>query len=219
MKLKRVRGQSEAIAAQRLESRVLPEVDLRSRQLIKDANNRLQTDLKNRHAEGRRSSGRCPRSFQSAYLRLSAEIAGPDELAGDVTNPQEKRRRTGVAHARIAANNAIKHLNFAGKTMNDAEIHSELESYLTLLAGRPIKIGDKGRQRRPRTRRASSCSIKKTRSGSRSRTANHLVIRAGFKQEGKEDIPTQVITVPLQLSVKGNHVWSIGERCNRLCGI
>src|SRR5262249_46262362 len=33
-----------------------------------------------------------------------------------------------------------------------------------------------------------------------------LVLRAGIKQEGKEDIPPQLITVPLRLSVKGNQV-------------
>jgi hypothetical protein len=33
-----------------------------------------------------------------------------------------------------------------------------------------------------------------------------LVLRAGIKQEGKEDIPTQSITVPLRLSVKGNQI-------------
>ena len=33
-----------------------------------------------------------------------------------------------------------------------------------------------------------------------------LVLRAGIKQEGKEDIPTQSITVPLRLTVKGNQV-------------
>jgi hypothetical protein len=33
-----------------------------------------------------------------------------------------------------------------------------------------------------------------------------LILRAGIKQEGKEDIPTQSITVPLRLSVKGNQV-------------
>jgi len=33
-----------------------------------------------------------------------------------------------------------------------------------------------------------------------------LVLRAGIKQEGKEDIPTQTITVPLRLSVKNGQV-------------
>ncbi len=32
------------------------------------------------------------------------------------------------------------------------------------------------------------------------------MLRAGIKQEGKEDIPTQSITVPLRLTVKGNQV-------------
>ena len=32
------------------------------------------------------------------------------------------------------------------------------------------------------------------------------MLRAGIKQEGKEDIPTQSITVPLRLTVKGNRV-------------
>ena len=47
----RRRGESEAIAAERLQSRVVPEVDARVDELIQDANSRLHTDLHKRLRE------------------------------------------------------------------------------------------------------------------------------------------------------------------------
>jgi len=199
------RGQSEAIAAQRLESRVLPELDLRVDDMIKDANTRLQNDLRKRLGEGGVLPADVRARSNASYLRFSAQILGPGELAGDVTTPAgESSAGLLIRLHETLLNNAVNRMKFAGQTMTDAQVQAELERYLTLLTGRAIKLGNK-----KATSDKTSMLVFDKEDPIRFTIDNgdiDLVIRAGFKQEGKEDIPTQMITVPLHLSVQGDHV-------------
>jgi hypothetical protein len=239
------RGESEAIAAERLQSRVLPEVDARVDKLIQDANSRLHKDLQKRLKD----AGVYPESVRAStnqtYLRLSAEIADKQELAGDMAPSigYEQAALVLQLHESLLTNGAHR-MKFAGQTMTDAQVKAELERFLTLLAGRKIEIGKTGvsptaspmrpvgpgatppvppapgsQPPAPAPAPAPAAASQEPADNSqlvfdkddpiRFTIENgelNLVLRAGIKQEGKEDIPTQSITVPLRLSVKGNQV-------------
>jgi hypothetical protein len=227
------RGESEAIAAERVQSRVLPEVDSRVDQLIRDADSRLHKELHKRLKEAGLYPEAVHASSNQTYLRLSAEIGNKDELGGD-TAPATGYEPSGLVlqlHESLLTN-AAHRMKFAGQTMTDAQVKAELERFLTLLAGRKIEIG-KTAAAAPSTFKAvppgpaakapapapapaaadnsaeTGLLVFDTQDPIRFTIENgeiSLVLRAGIKQEGKEDIPTQSITVPLRLTVKGNQV-------------
>jgi hypothetical protein len=227
------RGESEAIAADRLQTRVLPEVDARVDKLIQDANSRLHTQLHKRLREaGVYPSVVRARSNQT-FLRLSAEIADKQELAGDMA-PNMGYENAGLVlqlHESLLTNSAHR-MKFAGQSLTDAQVKAELERYLTLLVGRKVELG-KSLAKSPTVplkpvppapgapAKAPAPAPAAENSGDNSLMVFDkddpirftiengeisLILRAGIKQEGKDDIPTQSITVPLRLTVKGNQV-------------
>jgi hypothetical protein len=233
----RRRGESEAIAADRIQTRVLPEVDTRVDKLIQDANSRLHKDLHKRLREAGVYPTAVRATSNQTFLRLSAEIADKQELAGDVA-PSIGYEKAGLVlqlHESLLTNGA-RRMKFAGQSMTDAQVKAELERFLSLLAGRKIEIGKTGVSAPPTAFKkvppgpsapgakpapAPAPAPAEEQSGDNSLLVFDkddpirfsiengevsLVLRAGIKQEGKEDIPAQSITVPLRLSVKGNQV-------------
>jgi hypothetical protein len=233
----RRRGESEAIAADRIQTRVLPEVDSRVDKLIQDANSRLHKDLHKRLREAGLYPTAVRATSNQTFLRLSVEIADKQELAGDMA-PSIGYEKAGLVlqlHESLLTNGAHR-MKFAGQSMTDAQVKSELERFLSLLAGRKIEIGKSMVKSPPVPLRPvppgppapgapaaapAPAPAPVAESGDNSLLVFDkddpirftiengevsLVLRAGIKQEGKEDIPTQTITVPLRLSVKGNQV-------------
>jgi hypothetical protein len=226
------RGESEAIAADRLQTRVLPEVDARVDKLITDANSRLHRELHRRLREAGVYPAAVRARSNQTFLRLSAEIADKQELAGD-TAPSIGYENAGLVlqlHESLLTN-AVHRMKFAGQSLTDAQVKAELERFLSLLAGRKVEIGKslaksppvplKPVPPAPGTAPAPAPAAAPENSGDNSLLVFDsndpirftiengeisLVLRAGIKQEGKEDIPTQTITLPLRLTVKGTQV-------------
>jgi hypothetical protein len=222
------RGESEAIAGERLRSRVLPDFDARVDQLIQKADENLRYDLRKRlRVAGVLPSAVRARSNQS-YLRLSAEIAGPDELAGDMGNPAgESGAGLILSLHESLLNNAINQMKIAGQTMTDAQVAAELQRYLSLLAGRPLDFAAAAKKlaaAQASMPGAPPAPAKPQPAKDEQKNSKFvfdqedpirfsiddgqikLVIRAGFKQEGQPDVPTQEITVPLRLVADGGHL-------------
>ncbi len=231
------RGESEAIAGERIQSRVLPEVDARVDKLIQDTNSRLHSELHKRLKEAGLYPAAIHASTNQSFLRLSAEIADKTELGGDVA-PSTGYEPAGLVlqlHETLLTN-AARRMKFAGQTMTDAQVKAELERFLSLVAGRKIEIGKMAAATptpfKPAGPVPPAPGAKPAPAPAPAPAANEgsgdnsqlvfdkddpirftiengelsLVLRAGIKQEGKEDIPTQSITVPLRLTVKGNRV-------------
>jgi hypothetical protein len=228
------RGESEAIAADRVQSRVLPEVDSRVDKLIQDANSRLHSQLQRRLKEAGIYPVAVRARSNQTFLRLSAEIADKQELAGDMA-PSIGYENAGLVlqlHETLLTN-AAHRMKFAGQSLTDAQVKTELERFLSLLVGRKVEIGKSMAKSAPVPLKpvppapgsapapapAPAAAPESTGDNSllvfdsndpiRFTIENgevSLILRAGIKQEGKEDIPTQSITVPLRLSVKGNQV-------------
>lgn len=221
------RGQSEAIASQRIQTRVLPAMDARVDQLIQQVDERLRYDLRKRL----RVAGVLPTAVRAksnqAYMRLSAEVASPDDLAGDAGNPTtDGGAGLVISMHESLLNNAANQMKFAGQTMTDAQVSAELERYLSLLTGRKIDFAAAAKQMAAaQAQMPGAAALPKPPEQSEAQKNSKfvfdkedplhftvddgqikLVIRAGFKQEGQEDIPTQEITVSLKMVAMGGRM-------------
>ncbi len=204
------RGQSEAIAADRVRSKVLPEfnqeVDGKVADLNKDLEEKLNAKLREKDLMPSATNYRTTEEDLRANLRLMAdrELAGGD-------GPFVSVPSTGfvVALHETLLNNSLDRLKFAGRTMSDKEVATEIEKSFSDLLGRqfnPTKKIDAAAEgsSEPAT------FIFPDKDPIRIRLNNGqltLVLRAGLKQgAGEEDIPTQEITVPLMFSIDGTQL-------------
>ncbi len=197
-----MRGESEAIAAGRLRDRVLPpfntEVDKEFRDFNPDISERLAA-LRELNLYPDAKSW----STTDSELKVSTRLMAAGELGGSEPSPAMYlgRGMTVLLHDSLM-NNYADRLELAGKSMTDDEIKAKIEGQLTKLLGREVKFSD------DKPAAADESSIKTIVFDAADPLRMHaddgslvLTIRAGFKQEGKEDIPTQIITLPLKFSV------------------
>jgi hypothetical protein len=230
------RGESEAEAAQRLQSRVIPDFDARVDEMIQKADQQLKYDLRKRL----RLAGVLPTAVRArsndSYLRLSAEVIGEDELGGDEGNPGSSMGAGLVISIHESLlNNAVNQMKFAGQTMTDKQVSAELERFLSLLLGRKVDFAAMAKQMAAAQAAAQAntpgapqappqAPAKAPEQSAQQKNSQFvfdkddpirftiddgevkLVIRAGFKQEGQEDVPTQEITVPLKFVAQAGRV-------------
>ena len=204
------RGQSEAIAADRVRSKVLPEfnqdVDSKIGDLNKDLEEKVNAKLREKDLMPSATNYRTTEDDLRANLRLMAdrELAGGD--GPFVTVPS-----TGfvVALHESLLNNSLDRLKFAGRTMTDKELAGEIEKSFSDLLGRPINATQKIESAAEGTKEPATF-IFPDKDPIRIRLNNGqltLAIRAGLKQKaGEDDIPTQEITVPLMFRVEGTEL-------------
>jgi hypothetical protein len=241
------RGESEAIASQRIQTKVLPEMDARVEKLIEQTNEKLNSDLRKRlGGAGVLPSNVIARS-NDAYLRLSAEVGGPGDLSGDTGNPAiETGAGLVISIHESLLNNAVGQMKFAGQTMTDAQVTAELERFLSQVAGRKVDFTEAAKKmaaaQAAALAQAQAAALaqaqaagmppgaaanlpggvppaaKKPEQSPEQKNSQFvfdqndpirftiddgeikLVIRAGFKQQGQPDVPTQEITVSLRLA-------------------
>jgi hypothetical protein len=204
-----LRPQSEAIAASRVQDNVLPkfnaEVDkefgvtgsfnpkvaerldaLRELQLYPDAKSWSTTD---------------------SELRVMSRLMSASELGGSDPNPALVLGRgvTILLHESMM-NNAADRLDVKGQTLTDEQLKTRLEQTLTKLLGREVKF----KNDKPADAEESAKSLVFAQNDpirfQVSDGALNITLRAGLKQEGKEEIPTQSITIPLKFSVNVKNV-------------
>lgn len=196
----RKKGQSEAIAADKIAQKVYPEFVSEIDRSLADANRDLQTDLNHRL----RQTGLYPEtryaSSSDQFVRVSGRVWKDGELAGSYDPPPfvPARSLTLQIHESLL-NNMADRWGFAGRTMTEVEVNDELEAYFSTLLGRKVDFGE------PEPGDGPNIYVFDANDPIRFKVEDgivNLVIRAAFKQEGKEDIPTQIVTIPLVYSVE-----------------
>jgi hypothetical protein len=203
------RGESEAIAAGRVQDNVLPkfntEVDkefgasgtannefgqkiaaLRELRLYPDAKTWSTTDTE---------------------LHVSSRLMSANELGGSDPHPAliVGRGVTVLVHDSLM-NNSTDRLDLQGQALTDEQLKGRIEHNLTVLLGREFKFkNDKPVDPDEASKQLVFDAADPIRFQSTDGTLN-VTLRAGLRQEGKEDIPTQVITIPLRFSVDTKNV-------------
>lgn len=139
-------------------------------------------------------------SSTNTDVRMSGRVMGAGEVGG--TEPdlsQVNPRGVTLMLHQSAVNNGLDRLGFAGQTLSDDELLKKLQGHLSDLLGKPVDL--------------ASSKPKKTSDENAARMLSfaaqdpvrvsfiddtiELTIRAGLKQEGKEEIPPHLIRVPL----------------------
>ena len=201
------RGQSEAIAAERVRTKLLPEfnqeVDSKIGDLNKDYEEKVSAKLRQKDLY---PSAATYRSTEDD-LRVSTRLMADQELAGG-DGPFVSVPSAGfvVAVHESLLNNSLDRLKIAGRTLSEVELAKEIEGSFSDLLGRQLNATKKIEEAAPGSKDPATF-IFPEKDAIRFRVNNGqltLVIRAGLKQMD-EDIPTQEITVPLMFRIEGAH--------------
>jgi hypothetical protein len=206
------RGQAEAIAASRIRERVLPKLNSEADKSFNDATIKIEKEL----FSGLRATGLYPDAitYQSTdtLLRVNSRLMAAGELGADTPHAglASDRGATVMLHE-SAINNSIDRMDLAGQTLTDEELRAKLEAFLSKAFSREVKFKAKAKEpveEGDEVKQLSAIIFAPT-DPIRVRIENGelvLVIRAGFKQEGKEDIPMREIVAPVAFEVKGKQI-------------
>lgn len=216
------RGQAEAIAEGRIVSRVTPKFDEEVNKSFAKASEQLDADLNN----GLKEVGIYPdwlKYWSTAdQIRLASRLMPEGKLGG--SNPPSSWLATSSGAAMVmhesAVNNTIDQIGFAGKKMNEEELRTHLESFLSKALSREFKFQP--------PQAAEGAAESQAASGEDQETAKEpaqlvftendpvrvqfrdgellLIIRAGLERKSGDPIPAHEIIVPLTFSVEGDNI-------------
>jgi hypothetical protein len=206
-----MRGESEAIAASRLHDRVLPQFNSEVDKQF-GPNSKINVDFNDRMS-ALRDLNLYPDakswSTTDSDLKVATRLMGPNELAANDPNPALVlgRGATILVHESLM-NAAADRLDIAGQTLTEDDVRAKIEGNLTKLLGREVKFKDDRPAPSEDDTGLRSFIFDKA-DPMRVQVSDGtltLTLRTGFKQEGKEDIPTQIINLPMTFSVDVKNV-------------
>ena len=211
------RGEAESIAASRVQDNVLPRFNQDVDRSFAEQGDKLNREV----FSGLRATKLFPDTYNyqstDQLMTMNARVMSPHQIGGDL--PDSRRMSVTGATALVhetALNNAIDQMDLAGQTVTEAELKAKIEAFLTKALNRPYKFqAEAPVAATDEDEKALNGIIFAAVDPIRIRVTNDeliIVIRAGFKQEGKEDIPTREITVPISLEAAGNQI--LAKRAN-----
>ncbi len=207
------KGQSESIAASRVQDGVLPPFNREVDSSFATAGDKLDREL----FTGLRATGLFPDTFtyqtSDQLMTVNARLMSSHQVAADLP----ESRLMAVTGATLllhetALNNAIDKIGIAGQTLTEPELRVKIESFLSQALNRPFKFSAPAPSQSgdgSDDEKALNAIIFAQEDPIRIRITNDeltIVIRAGFKQEGKDDIPKREITVPISLEAQGRQI-------------
>jgi hypothetical protein len=198
-----MRGQTEAIAAARVKSKVMP----RFTKEIDDAFERSEKEIDEKIYSRLKELELYPDAlgFQSTEdsLLINARLMGAGDLGGDRPSSVHTIADGATVHLHQSwMNNAVDTLKLAGRTMDEEQVANELEGRLSILLGRKVEF-----KRKPKKDAEGNQFIFAEQDPVRF-VANDgqitFILTAGLKRPGKDDIPIQRISVPISFQVDGD---------------
>lgn len=206
------RPASEAIAAQRIQERVVPRFNSEVDSAMANAGKRLNDEL----FAGLKSTGLYPDAYTyqttETDLLVSTRLMPAGKLGGNTPPKAYLRSSQGatVLLHETLLNNTVDNINLAGRTMTDEEVRNEIEGFLSRAFNRKVdfKASPKPATNEDGTPRETSTMVFAKEDPVRFRAANGelvLVLRCGFKQPDR-DLPISEITVPLQFAVTKDNI-------------
>ena len=211
-------GQSNAIAAQKLAQRLLPEVDQKASEEMAKYNGELQTNLYGRlRAADLYPSSLSVRSSET-HIAISSRTMSTGRLGG--SSPDALIAPHGgiaVQFHESLVNNFIDRLELSGKTLAESEITGYLSAVLTRLAGRPVTLPELDSPE-PTSKAVDSDDDDDGKSESGEATFAfdatdpirvefehrqiNLILRTGLEQEGKPPVPPQEVRIPISFDLE-----------------
>lgn len=210
-KIAESKPQSEALTAQKIRDAALPKFEDEANQQFSTANTTLNKMFASLEKRGVAPDSTSARS-SNTHIALSSRTIGLERIGGSLQPPSALiASGAAVQLHESALNNAIDALGFQGRTILEKDVASELESALSDLFQRDIKLTDgtaepvkADEEPEPPTSFVFSKSDPIRVHFDKNQIT--LVMRAGVIQVGKEEIPEQIITIPIEMSLQGGKV-------------
>lgn len=215
------RGAAEAIAASRVRDRVLPKFNSEVDKNFSDASGRLEKEV----FSGLKETGLYPDAFvyqsTESTLNLDSRLMNDKELGADlpVTIAPADRGATLMMHE-TAVNNTIDRIGLAGQTVTEPQLREKLEAFFSKALNKEVKLSPPPKIAKVENEAKAEEEDEDDKGTSSIVFANTdpirvqfengelvLVLRAGFKQEGKDDIPAREITVPITFEIKNDKIF------------
>ncbi|MFQ5734731.1 MAG: hypothetical protein ACE5KM_22585, partial [Planctomycetaceae bacterium] len=201
------RGQSEAIARRKISNQVLPEFNKEIADNFAKANKQVKDKwLKRIDKAGLTPDVRSVRTTND-FLLVNSRVMRPSEMGGSSSNAIDTPGNGVTLKIHESAmNNAFDRLEIAGKTLTEAELIDKIETSLMDVLGKDY---ENNKPKQPKAKKDEDKFVFDKTDPIRFRVRNgalNIVIRAGLKPSGKEDIPTQIVTIPINLSVTGSEI-------------
>lgn len=210
-KIAESKPQSEALTASRLREEALPKFQSETDQQFTTGNETLTRMLDSLERRGVAPDSISARS-SNTHIAVSSRTIGVARLGGSVQPPAALVAKGAAAQIHQSAlNNAIDALGFQGRAVPEKDFVTELEAALSDLFQREIKLTNgeptppaEGEEAEPPT----IFLFSKT-DPIRVRFNNGQIIlslRTGIRQEGKEEIPEETVTIPIAMSLQNGKV-------------
>ena len=226
------RYQSEEHSRMRVTERVLPRFETESEKGMKELDEKLQGGFPKRLKEANVYPESTTAATSETSLFLSSHLGGKDEPAGDPA-PSAITVENGMVLSihQSLMNNVFARMQFAGRTMTEDDVKKEIERFLSIVAGEKVSLDSadkKPAETKPGEAKPAEAKPAAPKPAEAQDEASavraivfekeqpirfrfeknqiNLILRAGFKQEGKEDIPAQEVTVPFTYSVEGDNL-------------
>ncbi|MBI1312901.1 hypothetical protein GC176_16550 [bacterium] len=196
------KARSEAIAADKLERRLLPEFN----KGVDDEFGNLSKQLEEKLIPKLHDSDLYPsaRSFRSEETSLwaSTRLMNEDELAGDTPTFTATSDKGVVIHLHESLlNNSLDRLHLGGQSLTEDELTAKLADSFSSLLGRKVDLSSKktdGEASDPTKFVFPQEDPLRIRIEDGELT---LILRTGLQPEDGDTIPTQIISVPLTFNV------------------
>ena len=202
------RTESEAITRQKLANRVIPEFNREVDANFLDANSQMETKVN----APLREMGLYPSAISTMTtehrLLVRTRLMTNGELAGDMPQSAIDSSEGLVIHLHESLlNNSFDRMRLASRTLTEKELANELEEPLRKILGRDVSFDDESEESGDDDGASFVFHFSDPIRVRINDGTLELTIQAGLKPgDGKEDIPTQIITVPLSFKVEGDNV-------------
>ncbi len=206
------KGQSEAITAQKLTDEAFPKFEDEVTKQLAELDSSLQKTLSSLESKGVGPESISARS-SNTHIAVSSRTMGVNRLGGSSQPPVVlSPRGMAVQLHETALNNTVDALGFNGRAIPEKEVMDELEKSLSDLLKREVKLkkddaaaapaepATEGEPEPPTTFVFSQSDPIRAHFDDNQIV---LVLRTAVLQEGREEIPEQVITIPISLSIAG----------------
>ncbi len=210
-KIAESKPQAEALTAGRLRDEALPKFQSETDQQFATGNDTLNKMLSSLDRRGVAPDSTSARS-SNTHIAVSTRTLGISRLGGSIQPPAALMARGAAAQIHESAlNNAIDALGFQGRDIPEKDFVRELEVALSDLFQREIKLTNgepaavvEGEADEPPTIFLFSKS-----DPIRVRFDNGQIIlslRTGIRQEGKEEIPEETVTIPISMTLENGKI-------------
>lgn len=206
------RPDAEAVAAQRVTSRVGPQFDREVDDKFTELNGKLNNKLNDRLKEENLYPDYKTYRSTDTELDITTRLMGDTALGGGVpprvaVAPEEMMVRV---HETLL-NSFLDTLGIGGKTMTEQELRKLLEDKFTKLMNQDVKLAEAKEATGDEAAKAPKAFIFTEKDPLHVKVADGkilLIIRAGFQRDEDKggNIPPQIVTVPLSITVEGEEV-------------